>query len=625
MRYDQLPANTPIHILYQRPVLNKKTYSWLQEIGATTLEEMAVAFSVDDNQSLFVTLPREIRAHLVEMGLKALTKAKAERKPLPNIDVSIADQTFLQGLFVQRLKLMSSRYVKHCFENSRPSYKQLLPLFGISYFEYLLKYGAVSETRELYDLVQWFEMQYTEVISRSNSGSEEKNEPTCYPSMHKREQCFIDSFRKKHNHSPLWYILYRLLINSKQRNHEIYKQIHGIGIQAPKRLKEVAKAFQLTATQIQNIEKACREQLCQDLIPNADWKPYEALFQRPFLSTDDPLVQQIAQQELPGQPVRQLFPLLLTTGAFKQARLINFEILLNVNQYSNSALNCAERWVKYKVSLENHKIRAVPDEFKQFEQMIIKQPELKALMRYMLSKSLQQEISEEAFEDWITKRPKPLMADQLYEIIKQQGKPMYGKEILAIYNQQHPENPIQREVTLGNILRAGNKIKPIGRRSLYGLSEWEHIFYGTIADYVVAILSQSDIPLTLPELWEKVQAVYPMSTKHSMENLIKNDTTKRFVKYSKQRIGLKGKEYPERYKPYTGQYVKTFEEYLYDLKDYIHKHHELPIHYHSNKGRSLYNWFLEYRKGRLTLTTKQKEQITSVLKNETIIDNSMGT
>ena len=140
MRYDQLPANTPIHILYQRPVLNKKTYSWLQELGATTLEEMAVAFSVDDNQALFVTLPREIRAHLVEMGLKALTKAKAERKPPPNIDVSIADQTFLQGLFVQRLKLMSCRYVKHCFENSRPSYKQLIHLFGISSFEYLLKY-----------------------------------------------------------------------------------------------------------------------------------------------------------------------------------------------------------------------------------------------------------------------------------------------------------------------------------------------------------------------------------------------------------------------------------------------------------------------------------------------------
>lgn len=607
-----LTASTPIYALSDHTLISLKTYNWLLNIGVTTIEEMAMAFQVEGNTSLYNALPTALRIQIKELGTATLQKVQAKRIPLPTSTLAAIDQTHLQNLLNTRLKEMHNRYVRDWFQTKQPNFTQVLPLFGKTYTEYLYQYGTAVEANELYDLVQWFEMQYTAVLAHGSQPANPEDRTSRY-TLTEEELGFVERYKAEHGHEPLWFMLYQLLQKSTKRNHEIFKLLHGLSGQAPKSTKELAATYNRTIALIQAINVECQEQLRQELLPNADWTPYAALLQRPFLTPEDPLIQQIVHQELPNQSPSQLLPLLLTTGIFKKSNFRTMQILINPQKLPNSEISSAMRWIKYKISLQSQKKRAVPEGIIQFEETILKNPNIKELMHYMLSKELQQELTSEEFEQWITMRPKPLAYDKIYAIIKQHGKPMYCDEIKAAYNQQYPEDPVRSDTQLRNYIRSCDKFKPVGRRSLYGLREWDHIFFGTIADYAVHILEQTDQPLTLSEIWEKLQLAFPMTNKHSMTNLIKNDTTKRFIKYSKQRFGLKGKVYPASYRSYTGQYVKTFEEYLDELKDYIHKHHELPIHYTQTKGRSLYNWFLKYRKGRLHLTRQQTEQLKALL------------
>lgn len=607
-----LTASTPIYALSDHTLISLKTYNWLLNIGVTTIEEMAMAFQVEGNTSLYNALPTTLRMQIKELGTATLQKVQAKRIPLPTSTLAAIDQTHLQNLLNTRLKEMHNQHVRDWFQTKQPNFTQVLPLFGKTYTEYLYQYGTAVEANELYDLVQWFEMQYTAVLAHGSQPANPEDRKSSY-TLTEEELEFVERYKAEHGHEPLWFMLYQLLQKSTKRNREIFKLLHGLSGQAPKSTKELAATYNRTIALIQAINVECQEQLRQELLPNADWTPYAALLQRPFLTPEDPLIQQITDQELPNQSPSQLLPLLLTTGIFKKSNFRTLQILINPQKLPNSEISSAMRWIKYKISLQSQKKRTVPEEIIQFEETILKNPNIKELMHYMLSKELQQELTSEEFEQWITMRPKPLAYDKIYAIIKQHGKPMYCDEIMAAYNQRYPENPVRSDAQLRNYIRSCDKFKPVGRRSLYGLREWDHIFFGTIADYAAHILEQTDQPLTLSEIWEKLQLAFPMTNKHSMTNLIKNDTTKRFIKYSKQRFGLKGKVYPACYRSYTGQYVKTFEEYLDELKDYIHKHHELPIHYTQTKGRSLYNWFLKYRKGRLHLTSQQAEQLKALL------------
>lgn len=239
-----------------------------------------------------------------------------------------------------------------------------------------------------------------------------------------------------------------------------------------------------------------------------------------------------------------------------------------------------------------------------------------------------------------------------YEALKQLGKPAKVSEITIKILELHPDYETDDAKVRASMKRQ-NGFVPIGRRSIFGLKEWENELEnfkgGTIRSIVSEYLENKDEPKHISEIAEYVLIFRPKTYERSILDNLKADDTKTFVFFKNSTIGLKSKKYDKSFvelKQIESQKTKNWEERYSDLSKFLNQNDRLPFssgcpenevklyrwykiqldksrkgNLDSEKSTLIKNVFDKYeqnstRKRRTNVTEKYKELITFVMEQK---------
>jgi hypothetical protein len=190
-----------------------------------------------------------------------------------------------------------------------------------------------------------------------------------------------------------------------------------------------------------------------------------------------------------------------------------------------------------------------------------------------------------------------------YSALKSIGKPAKVDEIFKKITELHPEYETN-ESKIRSSLKRQHGFVPIGRRSIFGLKEWESELInfkgGTIRNIVIEFLNSELEPKHISEITKYVLKYRPKTYERSILDNLKADKTTSFVFYKNSTIGLRYKKYDESFvrnkKESTDS--KSWEIRFEEFKEFVTKNSRIPKYtgcpYQETR---LYRWFkLQERK-----------------------------
>lgn len=191
-----------------------------------------------------------------------------------------------------------------------------------------------------------------------------------------------------------------------------------------------------------------------------------------------------------------------------------------------------------------------------------------------------------------------------YEALKLLGKPSKVSEITLKVEELYPEY----ETNDGKVrisMKRENGFVPIGRRSIFGLQEWENELEnfkgGTIRSIVFEYLESEVEPKHISDIAEYVLTYRPDTYERSILDNLKADETGTFVFFKNSTIGLYSKKYNDSFvklNQIESQMSKIWEERYDDFAQFISIKNRLPFSSGCPEVEvSLYRWYnLQLRK-----------------------------
>ena len=170
-----------------------------------------------------------------------------------------------------------------------------------------------------------------------------------------------------------------------------------------------------------------------------------------------------------------------------------------------------------------------------------------------------------------------------YEALKLLGKPSKVSEITRKVEELHPDHETN-EAKVRVSMKRQNGFVPIGRRSIFGLKEWENELEnfkgGTIRSIVSEYLETVDEPKHISDIAEYVLNYRPNTYERSILDNLKADETSTFVFFKNSTIGLKSKKYDNSFIKLNQIYsleAKSWEERFNDFEQFVNVNNRLPF------------------------------------------------
>lgn len=210
--------------------------------------------------------------------------------------------------------------------------------------------------------------------------------------------------------------------------------------------------------------------------------------------------------------------------------------------------------------------------------------------------------------------------DYAYEILKEIGEP---SKIDLIYNlllEKYPDFD-RSENTFRGCFNADSRFVPLGRRSIWGLKEWEHerddFLGGTMLEMTENILKNSDLPLHISDISEKISRYRDVDCGNLMSNL-KFNNQRGFVFLKKQYVGLDSKDYPDEFSVLErlDKENRTWDESYLSLLSFVELYGRIPKASDDfDEAPRIYRWYGIQRKRYLDnkLSEDRDRKIKSVI------------
>lgn len=186
------------------------------------------------------------------------------------------------------------------------------------------------------------------------------------------------------------------------------------------------------------------------------------------------------------------------------------------------------------------------------------------------------EFSELEFKRNISKT----VPDYAYEILKEIGKPSKIDLIYDLLLEKYPDFD-RSENTFRGSFNADIRFVPLGRQSIWGLKEWEHerddFLGGTMLEMTENILKNSDLPLHISDISEKISRYRDVDCGNLMSNL-KFNNQRGFVFFKKQYVGLDSKDYPDEFSVLErlDKENRTWDESYLSLLSFVELYGRIP-------------------------------------------------
>ena len=148
-------------------------------------------------------------------------------------------------------------------------------------------------------------------------------------------------------------------------------------------------------------------------------------------------------------------------------------------------------------------------------------PDVKEFLGYLLKKLYNISDSDDSRYSDLESGEKVNVRQFLYEYVKAQDKPVSIEEMFAAFKQEYPQYPFSNSKQIRTYVCKDNRLKPIGRTSLYVIEESLQ-FKGTLQDAVIEVLKQEKEPIAREEIYKKALILRPDSSEKSIRTILSN-------------------------------------------------------------------------------------------------------
>lgn len=446
---------------------------------------------------------------------------------------------------------------------------------------------------------------------------------------------FVFDYYAQHNHLPMFWIAEQNLKAGEDRNVDIF--VHSYPMFANTEimsLKELAKKYDIKSERVRQIRnKMYNKAFDSDnlLFQNIeDWEYYKTTFRdKKSIWLEDSEIQQLLKQEQSN--FSNLFALLtLSFICFDTHTYFGKKIDNKDSKWNNSVL------IKKDIS-DIFDFKRFREEF--CDLLTDNETEKKLDVDNFVSNSscwlyydydklesvssIIQDILLHEFGIYseidggviipANKEKNPL--DVVYEILKQNGKPMHIDDIFEEFKNKLPDHQYTEANQIRHYLHRHDSIGHRNRKSVYTLKEWKHIKSGTIRGAILEFLSNNESPQSAEVITEYVLQFFPKTNLPSVRTTMINAPKQRFLFFENNLFGLKGKEYPAVYKlvENNSRQRRNFEQRLYDLEKFITEQKHFPFSSSKDKSEeSLNRWWKRVIDGKTTINELQKAEVERV-------------
>ena len=464
---------------------------------------------------------------------------------------------------------------------------------------------------ELFQFNQKFKKEFDKFSKLTDDEIQTEFLKRDYPYLISRQRQFVFDFIKEKNHVPLFYLMLQYLRLSESRSNKIYCLFHGIFDGRKRTLYEIADAMNLSRERVRQIVYGTIEVQESDLANNDGWDFYNELFDLPFIyEKTEGYIRLREAEHLPDD--FEVFASLVNLKAdFKAENVKDHTILLN-NKYSDlnftDCLFTLFRIIDAKYSTDTY----VPIDSVLFTVPEQLRPAIKELIKYITTEIYKVQITEN--EKLYLPQNYIDVTEELYNILSKKGEPMHVEDIFKEFKTRYPDHKFTEPFQIKSYLFKHKHIKAVGKTSCYALDSWEGVYFGSIRDLLVDLLSDSDVPLHIDNLYDGVTEHYPNTTKASLAATMEDENFQRFIEFEGSYFGLTSKEYPAEYVPAPSVQRYRFEDRFQMFKDFIAAYHRFPSYNGGDQEASLMRWYYNVTTDVLTVTDEQRTMLNDALR-----------
>lgn len=464
---------------------------------------------------------------------------------------------------------------------------------------------------ELFLFNQKFKREFDRVSKLSDDEIQTEFLKRDYPYLDSRQRQFVFDFIKENNHAPLFFLMLQYLRLSENKSNKIYCLLHGIFDGKKRTYYEIADAMNLSRERVRQIVYGTIEVQESALANNDGWDYYNELFDLPFIYERTEGYVRLKEVEHLTADFEVFASLVKLKANFKAEDVEGHTILMN-NKYSDLKLtDCLDTLfsiIDAKYSADTY----VPIDSVLFTVPEQLRPAMKELVKHITTEIYKVQITED--EKLYLPQNYIDIAEELYDILDKKGEPMHVEDIFKEFKTRYPDHKFTDPLQIKSYLFKHKHIKAVGKTSCYALDSWEGVYFGSIRDLLVDLLSDSDVPLHIDNLYDGVTEHYPKTTKASIAATMEDENFQRFIEFEGSYFGLTSKEYPAEFVPASSVQRYSFEDRFQMFKDFIETYRRFPSYNGGDKEASLMRWYYNVTTEVLSMTDEQKALFNDTLK-----------
>ena len=400
-----------------------------------------------------------------------------------------------------------------------------LPCWRYNSYDLSLVIAELRETLFLYESIGGDELGKTVVMNN-------------YRYLTEKQAWFVADFHKQFGYYPMFYLLREYLMKTTDREEWVFAKATGIYDGHPMSFEEIGKELDLGKIRVRQLFNCSMRYLFRD----KEWQHYQ--FRTALVVTEvDDMYRSVVENEKVSIPFES-FAIICTDGFMMKLATVNdMRFLINYRlNISDIAKVCSV------VKARNNRIKGEANSLRLVDLLKdIPEDKRKLYMEALpviINKAYGLVVDEAGN---IVLPPKGVdVVYELTQILRKKGKPMSFDELQAALIKKCPAaKDKSSEYIRGKILQS-ETIKPIGKSMRYSLTEWEHVYKGTIRQLVADILNEAKRPVHIDKIMKKVLKAYPKTTKRNVVSSINQDEA-RFICFGDGLYGLMEKTYSKKY------------------------------------------------------------------------------
>lgn len=517
-------------------------------------------------------------------------------------------------------KLVSRRSVQcqNIIANNISDYMDFLAYRGNEYaFRNFRNVGKKCE-EELTKLLEDFEPKYKLILNNDSREARYQKYQNYFPFLGEKDIVFIDYYFTCHNHYPMFYILCRYFEVTTYKNAKIFASFCGLVDDALYDYDKIADYYNQTRERVRQIvaKRSFADQYFKMIMNPEWWESYD-------LQINSVVTREMSKYD----KIRKEERLDISFYAYSFLLTLLVDVyVLNVTE-SQKGLSQTEigEYINKEIPFNTYIFSSKYRGFKFFSAItevgrltrLRRDTTIKIPMRSYFAtnpeywsgeKTLEdnqvdefieifETILDDYFDDYIENHYLVLEPNRInyteimYSILKEHGKSMRLQEIFDRYQQLYPNSKYNDAKQIKPYLFRDERIKNIGRSSMYTLAEWND-YTGNLFELAVDLVNATKTPIAIEELSQEMLVFRPSSTEHSTQSIIYrciNDG--RLVQFYGDMVGIPNRSY-------KGNYIlqpRNFDEWMSAFKDFTIKHGCFPIGKTKGFEGALYNWYYDAR------------------------------